>query len=129
MKPSPLLASSAARRVASDAVGALAAAGDEDAELVAAEPVARPLRRDRARPGCAPSRAQQHVAGGMAEAVVVGLEAVEVEEREAAVAARPAAAARSRSAHQRAAVAEAGERVGDRLVAHGGEQRAGSRGR
>ena len=74
-------------------IGSRSAALDpqERAELVAAEPVGRPVRRDRAGERLA-HPAEQQVALQMAEGVVVGLEAVEIaQEEDAAVACCPAA--------------------------------------
>ena len=79
-KPSPC-SLSAAPATASTPSTRSRSAGDEHAELVAAEAERPALRRDR-RGEAAGQPAQQQVARGMAEAVVVGLEAVEVEDRE-----------------------------------------------
>ena len=66
---------------------------------------------------------QQRVAGGVAEGVVVLLEAVEVEEREAApVGGRRLVGGVLEVAHQGAAVGQAGEAVGERLVAARAQQ-------
>ena len=76
---------------------------DEDAELVAAEPVGRSAARDApAQPVAEP--VEQRVAGAVAERVVVGLEAVEVEQQEEPPGGVPA----RRTAHRAAASARAG---------------------
>ena len=94
----------------------------EQAELVAAHPVdaAEALGRRLQALGQAD---EQRVAGRVAEAVVVLLEAVEVEEREQL---RPLVAHDGHRVvevgDERAAVAQAGEGVGERLHAAGGQQ-------
>ena len=102
--------------------GGGALGGHEHAELVAAHPE----RAADALDGAGEAAAEvldQHVAGDVAEDVVVGLEAVEVEQREL-----PRAPGRGlvervgQRAHQRAAVAEPGQRVGQRLVARALQQ-------
>ena len=91
-------------------------AGEQHAELVAAHPVGRAGVAD----GVAQPRAEaaeQRVARRVAEGVVVALEAVQVEEAE-----QHGLAAVERAVevlHQPPAVAEPGERVGDRVVAAG----------
>ena len=88
------------------------AAGDQDAELIAAHPVGRPWpldgghqRRRRA--------AQQHIAGAVAEGVVVALEAVEIEHHERRGWPRPARwIASSRSSINRRRLPSPVERVG-----------------
>ena len=112
VKPSP--DSESASWARADEVGA-AVGGQQDAELVAAHPergvAAADLREPRA------EAAQQQVAGRVAEGVVVGLEAVEVEQREhgglGLVGGEPAL----ELGDQRAAVAQPGQRVAGRLVA------------
>ena len=102
--------------------GGGALGGHEHAELVAAHPERAADALHRAGQPAA-EVLDQHVAGDVAEDVVVGLEAVEVEQREPPRA--PAAASSSASderAHQRAPVAEAGQAVGQRLVARALEQ-------
>ena len=85
----------------------------EDAELVAAHAVGGAVAGDRLREAAAEAL-EQHVAGDVAEGVVVGLEAVEVVEREHL---RDAAGRGVLEVErERAAVAEAGERVGRRLA-------------
>ena len=84
--PSPF--SESASRAFSTVVhhGSVAVAGlAEHAELVAAQPVCGSGTGNRARQGRA-EPLQQGVTGGMAEVVVVGLEAVEIEQREQVVA-------------------------------------------
>ena len=101
--------------------------GDEHAELVAAHPERAADALHRAGQPAA-EVLDQHVAGDVAEDVVVGLEAVEVEQREPPRA--PAGGLLQRvgeRAHQRAPVAEAGEAVGQRLVARALEQPGRSR--
>ena len=85
-------------------------AAHEQAELVAAEAVGAADARQRGR-----EPAQQRVARGVAEGVVVVLEAVEVEEDERVR--TPVALARSRSWIERAAVGQLGQLVGQRLAA------------
>ena len=81
--------------------------GAEDAELVAAHPVGRAAAPDEEAELLA-EPAQQHVAGRMAERVVVLLEPVEVEEREDAR--RPGFERFFEVVEQLAPVAESGER-------------------
>ena len=96
----------------------------EDAELVAAHPVRVATALD----GLAERAAQadeEGVAGGVAEDVVVGLEAVEIEDREAGGAVRGRLGDHELElARQRAAVAEPGERVRGGLRPAGGEHPA-----
>jgi hypothetical protein len=91
----------------------------EHAELVAAHPVGGPAGGHRGLQACGEA-GQQRVAGGVAEGVVVGLEAVEVEDRQHD---RAGAVELGRLAlqllHQGAAVADAGERVGLGVAAGG----------
>ena len=95
---------------------------DEHAELVAAHPERAADALHRAGQAAA-EVLDQHVAGDVPEDVVVGLEAVEVEQREPPRAARLGLLQRvGERAHQRAPVAEAGEAVGQRLVAGALEQ-------
>ena len=87
---------------------------DEDAELVAAEPVGRAAAGDApAQPFAEP--VEQRVAGGVAERVVVGLEAVEVEQQQEPPRRVPAVEEGLQALHQRASVAETGQLVGERL--------------
>ena len=112
-----------ARGAASARDARVAARRRSDAELVAAEAVGVAARADAPRRLRAEPR-QQRVAGGVAEGVVVALEAVEVEQQRArGLAASPREAALE-VAHQRAAVAEAGERVGRAPRARLGAQHA-----
>jgi hypothetical protein len=94
----------------------------EQAELVAAHPVDAPqaVRHGFQALGKAD---EQRIAGGMAEAVVVLLEAIEVEEREHALALVVGAGQlRLQVVDQRAAVAQARERIGECLPAAGRQQ-------
>ncbi len=64
-----------------EAVGFRLGAGSQHAELIAAKPVGLAASGDGCRERGAKSR-QEHVAGGVAEAVVIALEAVEIEDHE-----------------------------------------------
>ena len=115
-KPSPWSAS------ARTAPATMASASDvlraQDAELVAAHPVRRAAAGDEAgellaQPG------EQHVAGGMAEEIVVLLEAVEVEQGEDV--GRLALDRGLQVVEQLPSVSQTGERIGASLVARAGE--------
>ena len=112
-KPSPLSLSAAS--VASMSVSAATPSGQQQrAELVAAHPVRAPEGRRGGRQ-LRTEAPEQHVAGGMAEAVVVELEAVEVVENQQAGALRRGALEGAREVvDQHAPVPQPGERVGDR---------------
>jgi hypothetical protein len=87
----------------------------EDAELVAAHAVGATAALERGRQ-VATEALEQRIASRVAERVVVGLEAVEVEQREhVAVAGHVEAGSRLEVAHQRAPVAQPGERIRGRL--------------
>ena len=111
-KPSPRSVSAARTSVAAPS----AATVEQRAELVAAHPVGPAVADDRRREPAAEA-VQERVAGRVAEGVVVALEAVEVAQHEDVGLA--AVEPRLEVGEQPAAVAEAGQRVGDRLVAHG----------
>ena len=119
----PLAGSRAARarRAAAEALRVVAAALEQRAELVAAHPVGACRGRRRPSAARAPRRIEQRVAGRVAEGVVVVLEAVEVEEHEDHRAARRArrGSTRLEVVGQPAAVAQPGERVGQRVLAGG----------
>ena len=95
------------------ALGLVVDAVEQDAELVAAEAVGLAAALDHALE-LAGEADEQRVAGGVAEDVVVVLEAVEVEQRDRAL--DVGVEAVLEVAHQAAAVAEAGQRVGQRLA-------------
>ena len=111
VKPSPDSDSACAR--ATDQVGASRRGGEQHAELVAAHAEGLARLADLGELGA--EALEQQVARRVAERVVVGLEAVEVEEREHGrvhlVLGEPAL----ELGDQRAAVAEPGQRVGRRL--------------
>ncbi len=89
----------------------------QEAELIAAEAIGPPVAADRgAQSG--PDPAQEGVAGGVAEGVVVALEAVEIEEHERlGVALVGVGDGDVQIAHQPPAVAQAAEAVGHRVLA------------
>ncbi len=91
------------------------ALADEQAELVASHAVRAAVGRDRGAE-VAPETSEQRIAGRVPEAVVVGLEAVEVEQREqdGTLRRRPGGQP-VEIGEQRAPVAQAGERVRRRL--------------
>ena len=103
-------------------VRAASSAGDvleQDRELVAAEPRERCPRRAARLGRRSRDRAQQLVAGRVAEAVVDRLEVVEVDEQHRELVARGAAVARERlleAVLEQRPVGEPGQRVVERLV-------------
>ena len=122
MKPSPC-------SVSADAAPAMIGSATSPPGSNSAQNSSPPMRYARPAPRQVGRevRAQPHeqrVAGGVAEGVVVVLEAVEVEEHEHDRA-RVVGLGQQRGelARQRAAVAEAGQRVGQRLVARGAQHR------
>jgi hypothetical protein len=110
-----------AGRAVEDRLDLVLAGRDEGAELVAAEAVGLAVLGD-GELELRPEAGQEGVAGEVAEGVVVVLEAVEVEEQEDP----RRAVARGLQldlevAHELAAVAQAGQRVRERLAAAGGD--------
>ena len=91
---------------------------EQHAELVAAHPVGRSGAGD-VRPELGPEALQQSIAGRVAVGVVVVLEPVEVEERQHGAPSWPGVGHAVEIAREGAAVAQAGERVGQRLLAAG----------
>ena len=113
VKPSPRSASAAAQRRRVVGVGGRGV--EQEAELVAADAGRRARgadgRRELGRGG------EQRVAGGVAEGVVVALEAVEVEEPRARLARRGRRQLAREVVHERAPVRQPGERVRARVTA------------
>ena len=115
MKPLPCSAS-ADRGAGDDRITGGKASLKQDAELIAAQAVGRPVAQDRSRQGMAQVR-QELVSGAVAEGVVVVLESVQVEEGERRLV--PVLRAPHRLPEvldQPAAVGEAGEHVRDGVV-------------
>ena len=114
--------SSSASRRPDGAIAGAHGRVEQDAELVAAEPVGDAAIADTV--GQLRGEAhEQRVAGDVAEGVVVGLEAVEVEEHERHRTGMAASNEVLEHAQHQAAVAEARERVGQRFVARGVQER------
>ena len=105
-------------------VEVLAAVAQQRAELVASHPVGGTVRGDHGAQLVGQAR-QQRVAGGVPEGVVVALEAIQVVEhvRSHVSPAARAAAGDLEVLHQQPAVADAGERVGQRQASRAGEHR------